>query len=415
MLWMNTTTADTDTDPSAAGGLEAQPITRVHRDGVEYVLLGTAHVSRSSKDAVTSMLAAEHFDAVAVELCASRERGMRDPDAFKRMNLFQVIRQGRAGMVAASLALGSFQKRLAEQYDIEPGADMKAAMAGADSDDLPVWLIDREIGTTLKRAWRNLGWREKASVLFGLAGSVFEREDISEEDIEKLKEGDMLESTFNEFARDSATLYSSLISERDQFMDARLREQADNDDTVKRVLVVIGAGHLKGVAERLHAPGDDPEQTRAELDRIPRGARWPKWLTLGLVVAVFVGVGLLFERNAALGAQALREWIVLTAGLAGCGALAAGGHPLSILTSIAVAPFKPFRPGIPSGAVGALTETWVRKPRVGDFETLREDVAHWRGWWKNRVARIFVLFMLVNLGTMIGEWVAGIHILGHFL
>ncbi len=405
----------TEPDTAPANILDEQPVVRVERDGVEYVLLGTAHVSRASVEAVRAMLAAEEVDAVAVELCESRAQGMRDPEALKRMDLFQVIRQGKTGMVAASLALASFQKRLAEQYGIEPGAEMKAAMQGADTRGLPLWLVDREVGTTLKRAWRNLGWRERMGVLGGLVGSVFEREDIAEEDIEKLKQGDMLEGAFNEFAHDSATLYQSLITERDRFMAARLRECAARQPEVRRVLVVIGAGHLRGVADELRTQDMPPADLRAGLDTVPPPSRWPKWLALGLVLAVFAAIGWAFHRDAQLGAQALRDWILFTGGLAACGALMAGGHPLSIAAAFVAAPLKPFRPGIPAGAVGALSEVWVRKPRVGDFETLRHDVSHWRGWWKNRVARVFVLFMLVNIGTIAGEYIAGIHILGSLL
>lgn len=410
---MNPTTAEPETTPATP--LDGQPVARIERDGVEYVLLGTAHVSRASVDAVRAMLEAESFDAVAVELCESRAQGMRDPEALKRMDLFQVIRQGKTGMVAASLALASFQKRIAEQYGIEPGAEMKAAMEGADHRDLPLWLVDREVGTTLKRAWRSLGWREKMQVLGGLAGSVFEREDIAEDDIEKLKQGDMLEGAFSEFASNSSTLYGSLIAERDSFMAASLREHAATAPDVRRVLVIIGAGHLKGTGEQLRTQDTPPADTRATLASVPPAARWPKWLALGLVLAIFVAIGFAFHRNAALGTQALRDWILFTGGLAACGALAAGGHPLSILASFVAAPLKPFRPGIPAGAVGALAEVWVRKPRVADFEKLRDDVAHWRGWWKNRVARVLVLFMLVNIGTIIGEYVAGIHIIGKLL
>lgn len=404
-----------DTEPAVPDALEGQPIAHIERDGVQYVLLGTAHVSRTSVEAVQAILENESFDAVAVELCESRAQGMRDPEALKNMDLFQVIRQGKAGMVAASLALASFQKRIAEQYGIEPGADMKTAMQGADDRDMPLWLVDREVGTTLKRAWRNLGWREKMGVLGGLVGSVFEREDIAEDEIEKLKQGDMLEGAFSEFASNSSSLYESLIAERDTFMAASLREHAAGHPDVRRVLVVIGAGHLKGTSEKLRQQEIDPARTRAELDQVPPPARWPKWLALGLVVAIFVAIGFAFHRNAELGVQALRDWILFTGGLAACGALIAGGHPLSILASFVAAPLKPFRPGIPAGAVGALTEVWIRKPHVSDFEMLREDITHWRGWWKNRVARVFVLFMLVNIGTIIGEYVAGIHILGSLL
>jgi len=395
--------------------LADQPIERVERDGTEFVLLGTAHVSPTSVAAVEAMLEAESFDAVAIELCENRAQSMRDPEAFKRMDLFQVIRQGKTGMVAASLALSSFQKRLAEQYGIEPGAEMKAGMRGAEDAGIPLWLVDREVGTTLKRAWRGLGWRDKLGVLYGLLGSVFERENIAEEDIEKLKQGDMLEGAFNEFAQNSAPLYRCLITERDGFMAAKLREHARDEPDVKRVLVVIGAGHLKGTCRQLREQNDDPRQLGAELATIPPKARWPKWLAIGLVLAIFVAIGLAFHRNTQLGTQALLDWILYTGGLAALGALLAGGHPLSIIASFIAAPLKPFRPGIPAGAVGALAEVWVRKPEVGDFETLRDDVSHWRGWWKNRVARVFVLFMLVNIGTIIGEYAPGIHIVGSLL
>ncbi len=398
-----------------ADALAGQPIEHVRRDDVEYVLLGTAHVSRSSVAAVEALLERESFDAVAVELCDSRAQGMRDPEAFKRMDLFQVIRQGKTGMVAASLALASFQKRLAEQYGIEPGAEMKAAMQGAERSDLPLWLVDREVGVTLKRCWRSVGFKAKLGILGGLLGSVFERDDIAEEELEKLKEGDMLEGAFNEFAKSSAPLYRSLITERDTYMAARLRAYAAGAPDVRRVLVVVGAGHLKGLREQLQNQQDDPAARTAELSTVPPASRWPKWLALGLVLAVFLAIALAFHRDASLGADALRDWILFTGGLAAVGALAAGGHPLSILASFVVAPLKPFRPGIPAGAVGALTEVWLRRPQVGDFETLRDDVVHWSGWWKNRVARVFVLFMLVNIGTMAGEYIAGVHILKSLL
>ncbi|HEX7342307.1 MAG TPA: TraB/GumN family protein [Rhodanobacteraceae bacterium] len=404
-----------ETPPDTTSALANQPVERIQRDGVEYVLLGTAHVSRASVAAVEAMLASEPFDAVAIELCESRAQSIRDPEAFKRMDLFQVIRQGKTGMVAASLALASFQKRLAEQYGIEPGAEMKAAMHGAEAAGLPLWLVDRDIGATLKRAWRNLGWRDKFGVLGGLIGSVIEREDIAEEDIEKLKQGDMLEGAFNEFAKNSAPLYASLIGERDRYMAARLRECSSNQPDVRQVLVVIGAGHLKGTGEQLRTQTEAPAGIAARLAAIPPKARWPKWLAIGLVLLIFAAIGFAFHRNTQLGAQALRDWVLATGGLAALGALAAGGHPLSIVASFIAAPLKPFRPGIPAGAVGALVEVWTRKPKVADFETLRDDVSHWRGWWRNRVARVFVLFMLVNIGTMIGEYIAGIHILGSLL
>ena len=401
-----------ETELALLPALQGQPIERVQRDGVEYVMLGTAHVSRSSVDAVEALLAHERFDAVAVELCDSRAQGMRDPEAFKQMDLFKVIRQGKAGMVAASLVLSTFQKRLADQSGILPGAEMKAAMDGADRRGLPLWLIDREVGTTLKRAWRSVGFWQRFGLLGGLLASVFEREEIEQQEIEKLKQGDLLESAFSEFASESKPLYESLIGERDSYMAARLREEAAHSATMepRRVLVVIGAGHLKGITTLLREQQADPAATVAALSTTPPKARWPKWLAAGLVLLVFAAIAYAFHRNTALGTQALLAWVLFTGGFAALGAVAAGGHPLSILAAFIAAPIKPFRPGIPAGGISAMAEAWVRRPRVADFDTLRDDIVHWSGWWKNRVARTLLNFFLVSAGTIIGEYSAGIHI-----
>jgi len=401
-----------ETDLALLPALQGQPIEHVLRDGVEYVVLGTAHVSRSSVDAVDALLAHEHFDAVAIELCDSRAQSMRDPEAFKQMDLFKVIRQGKAGMVAASLVLSTFQKRLADKSGIQPGAEMKAAMDGADQRGLPLWLIDREVGTTLKRAWHSVGFLQRFGLLGGLLASVFEREEIEQAEIEKLKQGDLLESAFSEFASESKPLYQSLIGERDAFMAARLREEATRSATSepRRVLVVIGAGHLKGLCTLLREQQSDPSSEVAALAATPPKARWPKWIAGALVLLVFAAIAFAFHRNAALGTQALLSWVLFTGGFAALGALAAGGHPLSIVAAFIAAPIKPFRPGIPAGGISAMAEAWVRHPRVADFETLRDDIVHWSGWWKNRVARTLLNFFLVSIGTIIGEYSAGIHI-----
>lgn len=395
--------------PSVADPLADQPIERVSRDGVDYVLLGTAHVSRASVAAVEALLEREAFDAVAVELCENRARAMRDPAAFAQMDLFQVIRQGKAGMVAASLALSAFQRRLAEQFGIEPGAEMKAAMQGADQRSLPTWLVDRDVGVTLKRTWRSVGFKDKLGILAGLVGGLFERDGVAEDDIEKLKQGDLLESAFREFAEGSQSLYAALIGERDAFMAARLREEAARAPAVRRVLVVIGAGHLAGL--RRHLEGGDAADLAA-LNAVPPAARWPKWVALGLVVAIFAAIAVMFHRDASLGTAALRDWVLFTGGLSALAAIIARAHPLSVLTAFVAGPLKPIRPpGLSSGVCAALAEAWLRKPRVADFEHLREDLVDWRGWWRNRVAQTLLVFVLVNLGTIAGEYIAGFRIL----
>ena len=394
--------------------LADQPVARVARNGVEYVLLGTAHVSRVSADAVRAILELEAFDAVAVELCTARYQSMRDPGAFRRLDLFQVIRQGKVGLIAANLALSAFQRRLAEQFGIEPGAEMKAAIDGADARHLPIWLIDREIGTTLKRAYRSVGFIDRLSIVGGLGASLLTREEVSEGEIEKLKEGDLLGSMFNEFARESPPLYEALIGERDRYMTARLREESARG-AARRVLVVIGAGHLAGIEREIAAQTQPPAPLIADLSTLPPASNWPKWFAAAVFLVIATAIALTFTRGARAGTDALLTWVLCTGGFAALGALAALAHPLSVIAAFIAAPLKPFRPGIPAAAFSAGVEAWIRKPRVGDFDALRDDVAHWTGWWKNRIARTLLNFMFVTLGTLVGEYVAGFHIIKNLL
>lgn len=403
-----------NTHAPAGDALAGQPIARVRRGEIEYVLLGTAHVSRVSADAVRAMLQREAFDAVAVELCEPRYQSIRDPEAFRRLDLFQVIRQGKVGLVAANLALSAFQRRLAEQFGIEPGAEMKAAIDGADERGLPVWLVDREIGVTLKRAYHSVGFLDRLSIVGGLGASVLSREDVSEDEIEKLKRGDLLGSMFNEFARESPPLYDALIGERDRYMTARLREQAAAGEA-RRVLVVIGAGHLAGIERELANQNEVPRPLVDKLSQVPPPPRWPKWLAFGVFVVIAGAIGFAFTRGARAGTDALLAWTLFTGGGAALGAIAAAAHPLSAIAAFIAAPLKPFRPGVPASAFSAGVEAWLRKPRVADFDSLRDDVAHWTGWWKNRIARTLLNFMFVTLGTIVGEYLAGFHIIKNLL
>jgi len=391
-----------------------QPMARISRDGIEYTLLGTAHVSRVSVDAVHALMETEKFDAVAVELCESRYRALCDPEAWRNLDLLQVIRSGKAGMVAANLALSAYQRRLAEQFGIEPGAEMKAAIDLADRAGVPIWLVDRDVGVTLRRAYRNVRLRDRFGILSGLIASIFERSEIAEVDIEKLKEGDMLQSAFSEFAEHSEPLYRSLIAERDSYMAARLREEGDKG-SVTRVLVVIGAGHLAGIGRELDVQQDAPAGIVEILRQPPPPARWPKWIGLGVLAVIFAAIAYAFTRGIGFGALALRDWIVFTGCFAALGALLGGAHLLSAITAFVIASLKPFRPLVPSGAFSAAVEMWLHRPRVADFETLRDDVLDWRGWWKNRVSRTLLVFLFTNFGMMIGEYLAGIRILHRLL
>ncbi|MGB5651484.1 MAG: TraB/GumN family protein [Sedimenticolaceae bacterium] len=368
-------------------------------------LLGTAHVSRSSAEQVAAELDSKAYQAVAIELCPSRFDALNNPDRLAQLDLMQVLREGKASMVMANLAMAAYQQRLGEQLGIEPGAEMRMAVTQAEVHGLPVVLIDREIGTTLKRTARNLSWWRRAILFSGLVTSLVSREEVSEEDIEHLKEGDVLETTFAEFAHDRDDLYQPLIAERDRYMAAKLREAAAQHPG-RPILAVVGAGHLKGIAEHL-GDREDPAETLRQLDAVPPKSRWPKLIPWVIVALVMTGFYLGFTRNPDLGWQLVRDWVLINGGLSALGALLATAHPLTVVTAFLAAPITSLNPTIGAGMVTAAAELWLRKPRVGDFSSLRHDTTELRGWWRNRVSRTLLVFLLSTLGSAAGTYIAG--------
>ena len=421
---------------------EGQPHAIVERDGVRYTLLGTAHVSQASVDAVRSAIADGGYDAVAVELDEPRLQALTEPDALAKLDLIQVIRTGRTAMFAANLALSAYQRRLAEQLGIEPGAELKLAALQAREQGLPVHLIDREVGLTFKRASARLGFWGRAKLGGGLLGSLLVSEDVGHDEIEKLKQGDMLEASFNEFASESPEIYDTVIAERDRYMAARLREVGETSGPeIREVLAVVGAGHLQGMARHLREEQRPAAGIRESLEALPEKSGVP-WFTLALATFVIggfawgfwqggidVGSDLLLQWVLAtgvlggfawgfwqggidVGADLLLQWALTTGILGAIGCAIAGGHPLSILVAFLASPITPLHPALASGTLSALTEAWLRKPTYADFMALREDVQTVKGWWRNRVSRVLLNFFLTSLGTAIGVWTGGLRMLG---
>jgi len=388
---------------------EQEPQVDIQVGESRITLLGTAHVSRASAEKVKELLSTDEYDAVAVELCPSRYNSLIDPDSLARMDLFRVMREGKVTMVVASLALGAYQQRMAEQFGIEPGAEQREAIKAAQDSQRPVLLVDREIGVTLKRVARNVPWWQRFALFTGLIASVVSHEEVTEEEIERLKEGDILETTFAQFAAEQKHLFLPLIDERDQYMAARLLEEVQRDGH-ENVLAVVGAGHLKGIQRYLEQGIEAPSERIADLERMPVPSAWPKLIPWLIVALVLVGFGIGFYRSPALGWQMVADWVLINGGLSALGALIAAAHPLTVITAFLAAPLTSLNPTIGAGMVTAAVEIYLRKPEVGDFGRLRKDTTEWKGWWRNRVSRVLLVFLLSTLGSAIGTYVAGFRI-----
>ena len=391
--------------------VQEQPIREVLRDGVSYTLIGTAHVSRASAEAVRELTASGRFDTVAVELCQARYDALTAERKWTDLDLYRIIREGKAGLVMANLALSAYQRRIAEQFGIEPGAEMRAAAVTAKQHGLPLQLVDRDLATTLRRSYASVPWYKRMYLMAGMALGMVSSDEIDEEAIEKLKEGDILESTFTEFAEHSPELYQALISERDRYMAACLREQNAGAEG-RKVLVVIGAGHMEGLARHLEGDTQDPTRERLQLAEMPPKARWPRVIPWAIMILILTGFYIGFSRSPELGWQLVFIWVAINGGLAALGALIARGHPLTELSALVAAPLTSLNPTIAAGMVTGLVESWLRKPRISDLENLRFDITTLKGWFRNPATRILLVFFLSNLGSGIGTWVAGFRIFG---
>jgi pheromone shutdown-related protein TraB len=390
--------------------VSTEPLKTIEIDGAHITILGTAHVSKASAEMVQELIATGKFDAIAVELCPSRHNAIVNPELIAQMDLFQVIKRGQASMVAASLALGAFQQRMAEQLEIEPGAEMRVAIKDATEAGLPVLLIDREIGITLKRIYRNVPWWKRFGIFGGLLASIVSQEKVSAAEIERLKEGDVLESTFSQFSEDEKDLFKPLISERDEYMSAHLLKES-KENNYQHILAIIGAGHLKGITHLLETKAiNKPDETISQLDIIPDSSSWLKYFPWAIVALILTGFVIGFLRSPEIGTAMIVDWVLINGGLSALGAAIAFAHPLTIMTAFLAAPLTSLNPTIGAGMVVAAMETLLRKPKVSDFNQLRSDATHLKGWWRNQVTRILLIFLLSTLGSAVGTYIAGFRI-----
>ena len=377
----------------------AENIDRIDLDGRAIYLVGTAHVSASSAELVSSVIGGVRPDAVAVELCESRFQSLQDPDRWRNTDILTVLREGRGYVLLAQLLLAAFQKKLGGKLNVKPGAEMVRAMEAAREYGAALVLADRDVRITLKRTWASLGFLSMFKLLFSTAGGLLDENQIEEQDIERLKTADALAEVMREFAEAFPSVRRTLIEERDQYLAMKIKHAPGST-----VVAVVGAGHVTGILKWF-----DQEIALAPLEIIPPPKlhkRILSWLIPGLVVAMIIygAIGL----GPKTSFDMLSTWFWINGVFAASGALLAFAHPLAILTAFVAAPFTALHPLLASGWVAGIVEAILRKPRVADLASIADDAGSLRGWWRNRATRILQVMALTNLtgsiGTFVGAW-----------
>ena len=371
----------------------------------EITLIGTAHVSQLSVEMVEEKIATGDYDCVAVELCAPRLENITNQAWWKNLDIYQIFKKKKAGLLLINLALTAYQKRLAERIGVEAGKEMVRAVELSRENHLRLEVIDRNISTSLHRLVTEVSFWQKMKIVGGLVVGVFVGEEISEEQIEDLKRGDMLHAVVSEFGEELPEIKRVLIDERDEYMVGRLNQISASHDAPKKILALVGAGHLMGMMASMDLPPDAGHLQ--ELDQKPPPRKTGLYIGWGICVLILSMFVVGFKQSPELGGQLVATWILLNGGLSALGTALALGHPVSIFAAFIAAPLTSLNPTIGAGMVVGLVESYMRKPKVGDFETLREDITHYSMWWKNRVARLLLIFFFSSFGSMIGTYAAG--------
>jgi pheromone shutdown-related protein TraB len=375
----------------------ADMIHRLDYEDKQIILLGTAHVSKESARQVEDLILEEKPDTVCVELCEARYHSIRHKEKWQETDIFQVIRDKKALFLLSQLILASFQKRIADKLDIKPGEEMIRAIETGESVGATIHLADRDIRITLSRVWRSMGLWSKLKLLFQLILSLAEVEDIVEEDIEKMKQEDVLETLLAEVGKSLPELREILIDERDAYLAQKIKTAPG-----KKIIAVVGAGHVPGIKQKWNF-----DQDTAALEEIPPKGKlsgFLQWLIPTLIVGLMVGG--FFVGGAKAGTDMVFWWVGATGILAGLGAMMALAHPLTILAAVLAAPLTTLHPLIAAGWVSGLVEAFARKPKVRDFENIAGDIMTVKGFWKNKITKILLVVVFTNIGASIGVFVA---------
>ncbi len=370
------------------------------------MVLGTAHVSARSVDDVRRFFSKLKPDAVCVELCQPRHEAMRDPDRWRKLDMTRIVKEKKVGLLASSLILSSFQKKIGENTGVKPGMEMLAACELAELAGKKLIFADREIRITLGRAWGRLGFFSKMWLGSTLAASLLVREDIDEESIEKMKQEDVLSDLFANLPRRYQHVKEVIIDERDTYLAQKIKNTARDlnlDGKAHKILAVVGAGHLSGIERHLT---ENRETDLEHLHILPPKRIWRTvftWLSFSAVIGFF----LFYLKEGGDAVKAFGVYAVCRSAGAGIGALIARANIFSFLATVVMAPISPVIVGSRLWMYPALTELWRNKPRVEDFENIADDTQTLPGFFKslyrNRVMHLFWIIFMVSTGLTVGN------------
>jgi pheromone shutdown-related protein TraB len=378
----------------------------VRAGGREILLVGTAHVSRESADLVRDVIREERPDHVCIELDEERYQALSQQARWENLDLREIMRKKQLATLVVNLLLGSYQKRIGDRLGVMPGTELVAAARAAEEAGIPFSLCDRRIRVTLLRAWRSMSVWQKAKLAAAVTAGVLGGAEVSEEQLRELRRKDVLSEVLRELAEALPVLKRVLIDERDTYLAEMIRRAEG-----RRVVAVVGAGHVEGIREALLASAPSALEP---IDAVPPASRIPVVIGWSIPLVILGSLGYIaWSKGGQAAGDSLLFWILLTGIPSSAGAVLALAHPLTVLAAFVAAPITTLSPVIGAGYVTAFVQAWVRPPLVRDFQTLAEDAAALSHWWRNRLLKVLLAFILPTLGAAIGMYVGSYEILSN--
>jgi len=370
----------------------------INKNGREFIIVGTAHISRQSADLVKEVITSEKPDTVCIELDEKRYKALAEKKRWESLDLKTIIRQKQLSTLLVNLVLSSYQKKLGEKLGVTPGTELLEAANTANELNLPIELCDREVRITLRRAWHSMSFWQKLKFLTGGLAGIFEKQELDEEKLAELRSKDVLSEMMDELGKAMPVLKKVIIDERDEYLAQKMQEAKGN-----KIVSVVGAGHVNGIVKVIE---DSREINLKEIEEIPPPSPITKivgWGIPAIIIASIIFIG--YNQGLAEAGNNVLYWILANGIPSGFGAIIALAHPITILVSFLAAPFTSLTPVIGAGYVAAFVQVYFQPPVVKEFQTVASDVSKFAKWWSNKLLKVLLVFILTSLGSLIGTYV----------
>lgn len=364
-------------------------------------IIGTAHISDESVKSVRETIYEKRPEIVAIELDLGRYQSLMDEKKGikheEKFDLKTFLKSSNLTVTIVTALLSHMQAKMGDEVGVKPGSEMLEAIEIAQEVNADIALIDRNIQITLKRTLNAMTFREKLKFGWTLLKSLFmEEEDTEEfkEEIEELKQDELIEEAMGYFKEASPGGYNALVHERDAYMSYYLKSLED-----KNVVAVVGAGHQSGIHEYLENPETIPPID--ELNFVKEKRISLMQIILYAIPVIFILIFIMAFINGIDIEGGLMNYLIFAGGGAFLGSLIAGSKLKSAIVGMIAAPITTIHPLLAAGWFSGIVEGKLRNVGFDDLSELPKCDS-FKQLWHNKLFRVILVVLGTNLGVTIG-------------